>query len=125
MGAANAQEMGRSACDTKSFASCLQKPTYGSSASEIKNYIDEKVSLDEQSEFKRGIFEIKMNCNGEIYGVRKVNAGLTAEEEAQIRKALLEMPKWKPAQREASINYQFYLDLTFRKGEVKVNTYMQ
>ena len=119
------QNNSKSSCTETVYSTCATKPTFGNSYAEFEEYFQNNVQpMNSQSQSK-GIFTVKMNCKGEIFEVDFFKGNLKQDKQDEIVEALLKMPKWSSAELDGSIDYQFFLDFTFKNNQFNVKPFMR
>jgi hypothetical protein len=118
------QERVREQCGEVFTETSQQKPVFGDSKDEITSYFTENILFKSENQF-RGIFQVKMNCKGEIFLSNMIKGNLSEDVVTEIQAALLKMPKWKPANLNGPVDYVFFMDFLFKGEKLRVNTLMR
>ncbi len=118
------QEIDRKQCGEGFTETSQQKPVFGNSKEEITAYFAESILFRSEEQF-RGIFQVKMNCKGQIFLSNMIKGNLPEEVMNEIQVALLKMPEWKPANLNGPVDYLFYIDFLFKGDELRVNNLMR
>ena len=122
-GSSFSQETTREKCGEVLTETCKRKPIFQNSKEDISRYFEEQISFRSEEQF-RGIYQVKMNCRGEIYEADLVKGNLSESTLSEIQAALLKMPQWKPANYDGEVDYTFYIDFMFKGQGLRVNTIM-
>lgn len=84
------------------------KTTYGSSQSQVAEYLRTKgITPGEGESYRRAAFKLIIDHTGKVVGSEKFFGGIATESDQKINAAFLEMPLWKTsiAENERSVVY--------------------
>ena len=118
------QTTDRASCGGQEMRTSQSKPTFGKTSSDIQDYYANKITWEADRQ-QRGIFQVRMNCKGELYEVTLVRGNLSETQIEQITGLILKMPEWKAAEFNGPTDYLFYMDFLYRSNELVINVEMR